>query len=74
MILWFLILLSAYGAFKIFAEIKSQKKCPDNDDLKAAVTGSMKKNTSLYNAIILHLGICDKCQEKANKVGSGEQI
>lgn len=70
MIYYILILIAFYGLYKIVVEIKEQQRCPSDRELKRVVLGLTKKDSAIANRIIMHLGICEKCQERAKEIGS----
>jgi hypothetical protein len=65
-----LLLIALYGTYRIIREIVLQRKCPDDRELRNVVLGITKKNTEIADRVIMHLGICEKCQEKARDMGS----
>ena len=65
-----LIIVSCYVAYRIIREIIDQKKCPSDRELKDVALGITKKNTARADRVIMHLGICEKCQEKVSEIGS----
>lgn len=64
------IIISLYGIFRIITEILKQRKCPSDRDLRSVILGVEKKNSTISERVIMHLGICEKCQEKAREIGS----
>ena len=65
-----LILVSAYGIFRIVSEIINNKKCPSDQELRDVALGLVKKNTSKADRIIMHLGGCEKCRAKVKNIGA----
>jgi len=65
-----LLLIALYGVYRIVREIVNQRKCPHDRDLRDVVLGMEKKSTAKYDRVIRHLGICEKCQDKAREIGS----
>ncbi len=65
-----LILISIYGIYRIVREIINQRKCPHERDLREVVLGIEKKSSARYDRVIRHIGICEKCQERAREIGS----
>ncbi|MDF1698466.1 MAG: hypothetical protein P1U56_21625 [Saprospiraceae bacterium] len=63
-------MICLYGIVKIIIEIINQRKCPEDEELKDVVLGITKKNTASADKVIRHLGICEKCQERAREIGS----
>ena len=70
MILQILILISLYGIYRLVREIIAQRRCPKDKVLKDVVLGVIKKNSETADRVIMHLGICEKCQERAKEIGS----
>ena len=70
MIFQILILISLYGIYRIVREVKSQRRCPDDKELRDVLLGLIKKNSATSDRVIMHLGICEKCQERAREIGS----
>lgn len=64
------LLISFYGIYRLIKEIISQRKCPDDQVLKDVVLGIEKKNTEIADRVIMHLGICEECQERAREIGA----
>ena len=65
-----LILIVLYAVYKVTEIVRSQRKCPEEDVLRDVVLGVVKKESPVYEKVITHLGICDKCQERAREIGS----
>lgn len=64
------ILISLYGIYRVIREIRAHRKCPSDNDLRKVVLGIAKKNSTIADKVILHLGICEKCQDKAREIGA----
>ena len=64
------ILITLYGIYRVVREIIGHRKCPRDSDLRKVVLGITKKNSETADRVILHLGICEKCQERAREIGS----
>ena len=59
-----------YGIYRLIALINQQRKCPEDIVLRDVVLGIEKKNTATYDRVIRHLGISEKCQDRAREIGS----
>jgi len=59
---------------KIIREISAQKKCPKDRDMKRVILGLKNKNSAIVDKVIMHLGICEKCQQRANEIGSAQKF
>jgi len=70
MIFQIFILISIYGIYRIVREIQAQRKCPSDKVLRDVVLGIVKKNSAVSDRVIMHLGVCEDCQERARKIGS----
>lgn len=64
------LLALVYGIVKVIIEIINQRKCPEDEILKNVVLGITKRNSETTEKVIRHLGICEKCQERAREIGS----
>ena len=65
-----LIIIALYTIYKLVREIVNQRKCPSESLLRGVLLGRIKKNTDKADFVIMHLGICEKCQQRAKEIGS----
>lgn len=57
-------LFSLIVVLSIISQINAQRKCPDERTLRKVILGSADKNSFKSQAIIEHLGICEKCRQR----------
>lgn len=67
----FLILVSGIAVVSVIKEILESHKCPSEKNLRDVVLGRTDKNSRLGSRVIKHLGICEICREKVDKIVNG---
>ncbi len=70
-----LILITAYGLFRIGKQIYNTYRCVDESIIRAFWSGRLKNNNpEAYRQVVTHLGHCDKCQALLDEIRKGKPI
>jgi len=69
----FLLIFTTYIVVRIAFKIAQQYRCPDQEVLSDYFTGRLKKQRSLYDQTIAHLGVCESCREKLAAMAAGDE-
>lgn len=68
------ILIAAIGLtiFRHLAKAYQTRKCFDDEVLNDYFNGRLKREEELRRAVVTHLGVCEKCQQKMYDLQGGD--
>lgn len=57
-----------YKIIRIIYSIFKQQKCPNQTDLEDYVKGRIPRQSDKADALVGHLGQCEKCRDKMKEI------
>ncbi len=68
-VLFMLVIGCIYIVAKVAIRIYNQYQHVDDDVMRAFISGKLREyDSDEYRRVISHLGLCNKCQEKLNRM------